>query len=268
MTAFLPNDMAGDKVSKSYPEAAPVYNITVVLTQRFVSKYNVPFSTSTLIVQPFNDSEIEVIPFTVSCQVHCLGENITEACQRKHFNIASRLIIYSLNMYLAEIFTNAARPTKPNDVFGSIQFIDNITLASINWIPPLNQNETIIDHYDVTLIGNSVTSVSVAASLQTHPYKYNNVMLLEGNYSAASIEAVDLCGQRSEPLQVELFITNRTSCNPIPCDRQQGTVDALAGVLAFIIGALISSCIIIIFCSIYVQYINTGKTTSYELKSY
>ena len=45
-------------------------------------------------------------------------------------------------------------------------------------------------------------------SPQTLSYKY---VLSERNYTTASITAVDLCGQRSEPTQLEL--TNATTIN-------------------------------------------------------
>ena len=69
-------------------------------------------------------------------------------------------------------------------------------------------------YYEITLVGthtNNTVSTHVidhAQSLQVLSYKYN-VMLSEANYTAASITAVDLCGQRSEPTQLEL--TNATT---------------------------------------------------------
>ena len=95
VTVFHPNDMTGDKVSKSYPESAPVYNITAVLTQistETVSRYNAPFCVSILTVQPFNENRIEVMPFTVSCQTHCENGNTTlnstSVCQTEHYEVA------------------------------------------------------------------------------------------------------------------------------------------------------------------------------------
>ena len=93
VTAFLPFDRVGNTFSVSYPASAPSYTITAILTQQasvYFGGNNLPLTTSTLIVQQFNESQITVIPFTVSCHAHCVDENRTEICQRKHFNVAGR----------------------------------------------------------------------------------------------------------------------------------------------------------------------------------
>ena len=90
VTAFLPNDMDRFRVFQ-YPRSAPTYNITAVLTQvsnATVSRYNAPFCVSVLTVQPFNESEIQILPFTVSCQTHCQDDNGTAVCQTKHYDVA------------------------------------------------------------------------------------------------------------------------------------------------------------------------------------
>ena len=149
------------------------------------------------------------------------------------------------------MFIYTAKPARPkpkdSEIFGSIQIIDNKTaLASVTWIPLQNQNQTAIDYYDVTLTGSDhpySINIHVAASQQTFSYKY---MLSDGNSSEASIEAVDVCGQRSEPTSLELIVTNTVTSNcttvtPTPCNTQETTVDILAGILAAVIAVLISS---------------------------
>lgn len=96
VTAFLPQDPVGHFRNISYPAVAPVYNITVMLTQvslETVSRYNAPFCVSILIVQPFNENNIEVVPFTVSCQTHCEDENRTEVCQARNYKVAGMLAL-------------------------------------------------------------------------------------------------------------------------------------------------------------------------------
>jgi hypothetical protein len=78
----------------SYPPSAPIYNISTVLTQvstETVNKYNAPVCVSVLIVQPFNESEVQFSPFTVSCQTHCEDANRTAICQTKHYEVAGML---------------------------------------------------------------------------------------------------------------------------------------------------------------------------------
>ena len=91
MGGFLPDDLAGEVFMRSFPTSAPVYNVTAVLTQIVpVSEYNVPFCVSVLIVQPYSEiaSQVQVMPFKVSCQSHCADENHTEVCQVKSYKVA------------------------------------------------------------------------------------------------------------------------------------------------------------------------------------
>ena len=94
ITAFLPNDLIGDKVSISYPSSSPIYNVTAVLTQVTLvpelSRFNLPFCVSILIVQPFNESQTEIEPYSVTCQTHCTGDNGTQVCQMKQYEIAGK----------------------------------------------------------------------------------------------------------------------------------------------------------------------------------
>ena len=193
VAAFLPRDVVGDSFTKSYPNSAPVYNITAVLTQYESSRYNVPYCVSVLILQPhnINHNQSQLMPgFNVSCQTHCADQNRSEVCQVKSYKL---------------VYTP---PTAPNNVTGSIQNMsdDTITqkgakaITSLNWSLPENQSGTAIDYYEVILVGthtNSTMSVCMTGqSQQTLPYMS---VLSEGNYTAVSITAVDCCGQRSKP---------------------------------------------------------------------
>ena len=92
LTSYLPNDNDTDCIRVfPYPLSAPYYTITVVLTQfsnATISRYNAPFCVSVLTVQPYNESEIQVLPFTVSCQTHCQDADETDICQTKHYDVA------------------------------------------------------------------------------------------------------------------------------------------------------------------------------------
>ena len=89
------------------------------------------------------------------------------------------------------------------EVSGSIQNIptkDLVAIASINWTPPENQNKTVIDHYDVTLIGshlNNTLLLQIPSDTLPQTFSYN-FGIPETNYSAVSVTAVDVCGQRGE----------------------------------------------------------------------
>ena len=109
------------------------------------------------------------------------------------------------------------------------------------------------------------------ASQQTLSYKY---VISEGNYTAVSITAVDLCGQRSKSSQVKLsnieipliqgiIATNTTTCSTIPTSDsvdsdKQGTIDILAGVLALTIAMIIAISIIFIAILICIVRRNRG----------
>jgi hypothetical protein len=149
-----------------------------------------------------------------------------------------------------------AKPRQPRGTSGSIQaFVDNIqsdssetgtgiaAIASLNWNPPENHNETTIEFYELTLIGapNINTFFYRATTQQTFSFKY---VLSEGDYTAARITAIDSCEQRSEPSQTMLNI------NPVPigpvqlCDSNdaikngQRIIDILAGILAIVFAVL------------------------------
>ena len=111
---------------------------------------------------------------------------------------------------------NAAIPTKPTEVYGSITG-DFIPTLILNWNASQYQ-ETVVDYYDITLISNHSNNSIHAAALSSVQTQYIYIAL-DGNYTAASITAVDLCGQRSEPSKFELpaVIVISDNGNSLPC---------------------------------------------------
>ena len=153
----------------------------------------------------------------------------------------------------------AGTPTAPNEVTGSIQNISDVTVtqtgakavASLNWSQPENQDEMAIDYYEITLVGSHVNNTLSVCMIdqpqQTVSYKY---VLPEGNYTAASITAVDLCGKRSAPS--ELILKNIDPDTIIDVATQQSQsravgagLGAALGVTLIIVVALIIAVIII-----------------------
>jgi hypothetical protein len=145
---------------------------------------------------------------------------------------------------------------KPSNVYGSIHVLvgnNNISLTLLlNWDDsPQNQNETDVRFYDISLLRNhsdgtnNFKSIRVSASRQTLSYKYT--VSNSGNYTRASITAVDLCGQRSEASEFQLMVvTDSSVTNAESNDRYQQTIDILAGVLALAIAIIIVLCIVFI----------------------
>ena len=102
VAGFLPQDTVGDAFRVYVYESGPdkLYNITAILTQVSTaseSRYNAPFCVSVLTVQPFNESQIKILPFTVACQTHCEGCNGTNICQTKHYEVAGMYHVYRLH---------------------------------------------------------------------------------------------------------------------------------------------------------------------------
>jgi hypothetical protein len=133
---------------------------------------------------------------------------------------------------------------KPSNVYGSIHVDNNISFTLLNWDSPQNQNETDIRFYDISLLRNhsdgtnlNLKSIRVSASRQTPSYKY--AVANNGNYTRASITAVDFCGQSSEASEFQLTDGSITKLNTGLNDRYQQTIDILAGVLAVAIAAII-----------------------------
>ena len=129
----------------------------------------------------------------------------------------------------------ADQPKKPSNGTGSkIQCVESIVI--LNWSPPENYDRTTIDYYELTLIeahSNNTTTVDVRAQADprqslSHILQVNS----ESNYTSASILAVDVCGQRSEPLEFVLMISGTSNIlTPTKC-----TILASAlGVLALLI---------------------------------
>jgi hypothetical protein len=154
-------------------------------------------------------------------------------------------------------------------------------IASLNWNPPENHNETAIDFYELTLIGapNINTFFYRATTQQTFSSK---LVLPEGNYTAVRITVVDLCEQRSEPSQIMLSninnptvaTTSESIINPKidelnnTIENQQRTIVILAGILAFT-SALLTTIIIINALSLIVIRIHGSRKStesSIELK--
>ena len=158
---------------------------------------------------------------------------------------------------------HTAKPRQPHETSGNIQkFLDNdqyessetatgiAAVASLNWNPPENHNETAIDFYEVTLTGTPNLSTTFfykatnGMAQQTFSSKY---VLSERNYTAARITAVDSCEQRSESSQIMLNISDPLSIGPVGLyesndaikNRQHIIIDILAGVLAIVFAVLI-----------------------------
>jgi hypothetical protein len=186
--------------------------------------------------------------------------------------------------------THAAKPRQPRGTSGSIQKILGndqsessetgsgiAAIASLNWNPPENHNETAIDFYELTLIGapNNNTFFYRATTQQTFSSKY---VLSEGNYTAVRVTAVDLCEQRSDPSQIMLSnINNSVSIGTVATTpesitnqqseidelndtikKQKGTIDTLAIILGSISAIIIAIVIIIIAALIIVFKCGSG----------
>jgi hypothetical protein len=113
----------------------------------------------------------------------------------------------------------------------------------LNWNPPENYNETVIDFYELTLIGTPISNTYFhrATTEQIFSFKY---VLSEGNYTAVRITVIDLCEQRSEPSQIMLSNINdptvatisESITNPQIDDKnKKRTIDILATVVALMI---------------------------------
>lgn len=136
----------------------------------------------------------------------------------------------------------AETPTVPEEVTGTIWNISDDTVAQIgakavsfiNWSMSENIMETAIDYFEIILMGtnaNNTMSVRMADqySQRTFSQKY---VLSEGNYTSVSIAAVDLCGKRSESVQVRLTNTTTVSTcvsNLASSNTQQQNVAVITG---------------------------------------
>ena len=134
------------------------------------------------------------------------------------------------------------QPKKPSNVAGSIQKVQGLELDSIialNWSLPENNNRTTIDYYNVTLIGNNTTSTRVYyVGAQADPRQYILQVDSENNYTSASIFAVDVCKQRSEPSLFDIIPVMTGSATPN--SNINGTTQAgYLGVIILIVLALL-----------------------------
>ena len=100
-----------------------------------------------------------------------------------------------------------------------------------------------IDYYELTLVGSHINySLSVCMIDQLQQIVSYKHVLQEGNYTTASITAVDLCGQRSEPS--ELILTNITmnllvsNVATSDIDTQQNQVIAVGAGLGVTLGVV------------------------------
>ena len=121
----------------------------------------------------------------------------------------------------------------------------------MTWNQPENHNETVIDFYELTLIGalNNNTYFYKPTTQQTFSSDY---VLSEGNYTTVRITVVDLCEQRSEPSRIMLskinytVATTESTINPQTDELNNNKliIDSLAGALAVAIALIISICIV------------------------
>ena len=119
-------------------------------------------------------------------------------------------------------------------------------IVSLDWSLSDNDNETAIDYYEITLMGTHSNDTiitecmtSTNQALEVLSYKY---VLSEGNYTSVSIIAVDICGERSEPIQVLLTNTTTVSVrsNTATSDTQQSVA-----VTGAVLGVLLSISVVI-----------------------
>ena len=166
--------------------------------------------------------------------------------------------------------TCTAAPSRLQEVKGNITSANTKlqNVASVNWLPPANGNETAIDYYELTLNGpnTSSTTVKVDAAVSL-PYKF---VLPEGNFTTVSVTAVDVCGQRSEPSESALNITpTNSSGSPITCNSErEKQLKDIVYILSSVIALVIAACIVAIIVAILVKIIcHNSQCKSYSLRS-
>ena len=96
----------------------------------------------------------------------------------------------------------------------TIQLSTTKVTVSAEWSPPENQNETVIDYYEVTLYFGSCnitetiacdTKVSLPCQFEILEQDYYNLIVV------LNVTAVDQCGQRSEPVHLRSYIVTSMS---------------------------------------------------------
>ena len=182
--------------------------------------------------------------------------------------------MHSLVQYYFCAFS--AKPGQPRGTSGSIihatldhddQSEDSematgiVAIASLNWNPPENHNETAIDFYELTLIGtpNNNTFFYRATGNMAQQTFSSEYVLPGGNYTAVRITAIDLCEQRSDPSQIMLnnIATVPNTCTSesvvTPCaqtdelnDNMQHTINILIGIFVPMIAIVFITALIII----------------------
>ena len=104
--------------------------------------------------------------------------------------------------------TYSAIPSKPKEVMGRMNnntpyMMSGVgSVIPVNWLPPENQNETVIDYYELVMSGpdNDRKTFKVPART-TLPYYLDVGNVPVGKY-IINVTAVDVCVQRSDPLQI------------------------------------------------------------------
>ena len=114
-----------------------------------------------------------------------------------------------------------------------------------------------INYYELTMVGTHVNNtLKLPVGMIDQPLQ--RVVLSEGNYTAASIIAVDLCGQRSAPSELILTNTTTDSVSNMPTsDTQKSRVVAIGtglGVtLSVVTIVMVASIITVIILALYVH---------------
>ena len=115
------------------------------------------------------------------------------------------------------------QPKKPRNGAGSkVHCLESMkTMVVLNWSPPENYDRTIIDYYELTLIGKDTkpNTTRVYVGAQADPRQSLSHILqvdLDRDYTSANISAVDVCGQQSEPslFAITPAMTDSTSTTP------------------------------------------------------
>ena len=169
----------------------------------------------------------------------------------------------------------SAKPGQPRGTNGSIihasldndqskdsEIITGITaIASLNWSPPENHNETAIDFYELMLIGtpdNNTFFYRATGNMAQQAFSFKYV-LSEGNYTAVRITVVDLCEQRSEPSQIML---SNIETIPNICTSESVIIPCTINILISIFVPVIVLSIVFIIALIIVVVCRRGSNTS------
>ena len=136
-----------------------------------------------------------------------------------------------------------------------------VAIASLNWNPPENHNETAIDFYELMLIGtpdNNTFFYRATGNMAQQAFSFKYV-LSEGNYTAVRITVVDLCEQRSEPSQIML---SNIETIPNICTSESVIIPCTINILISIFVPVIVLSIVFIIALIIVVVCRRGSNTS------